>query len=161
MVQRIAELKRVLEQLEEQTLVNQHTASKKQAEISYLGSKAAEYKETLRNSRQVSFDSDGLDHPSLLSDSSRYPYYYNYTSDNIIILLIIILFVFIFYYISHIVCYCSLTQLQTLTTQVNEVLTSYMDLPPDIAMAKLKIEEAKSKLTLLEETLSAKLGGIM
>lgn len=43
---------------------------------------------------------------------------------------------------------------------MQEVLASYMDLPPDISMAKLKIEEARAKLSILEDSLSAKLGGI-
>jgi len=123
-VQRIAELKRVLEQLEEQSLVAQHTTSLRTAEIAYLSSKAAEYQETLADAEAHAVDPE-LTHEHLLTEASR------------------------------------LSQLQILTNQIQEVLASYMDLPPDISLAKLKIEEARAKLGILEESLSSKLGGII
>lgn len=54
-----------------------------------------------------------------------------------------------------------LSELRTLTNHVNEVLASHKDLPPDISLAKLRIEEARAKLVVLEENLSSKLGGII
>jgi len=123
-VQRIAELKQVLEQVEEQALIAQHTTSLRTAEISYLASKAEEYKETLENNSKVEVD-PRLTHEYLVGTAE------------------------------------GLSQLQTITNQVQTVLASYNDLPPDISLAKLKIEEARANLANLEERLSAKLGAII
>jgi len=54
-----------------------------------------------------------------------------------------------------------LNQLQAMTDKVNEVLSSYMDLPPNVGLAKLKIDSAKEQLANLEEKLSAQLNGIL
>lgn len=52
-MQRLAELKRVLEALESQALIAQHASAMRSAEIAYLASKADEYRETLASAEPV------------------------------------------------------------------------------------------------------------
>jgi hypothetical protein len=69
-MQRLAELKRVLEALESQALVAQHTNSLRAAEIVHLSIKAQEYRETLASAALVSVDRE-LTHEHLQGESAR------------------------------------------------------------------------------------------
>lgn len=45
------------------------------------------------------------------------------------------------------------------TTPLSETLASYGDLPPDMHLARVKVEEARGKMRSLEEKLVESMGG--
>jgi len=127
-IQKLAELKHVMEQLEQRSTIGRQTMNMRRADITYMKSKADEYQQTIdihNQSQPQQDDAHRYTHTELVQEAEK------------------------------------LHGLQEMTSQLQETLASFVDLPPDIALAKMKIEEAKMRLSDVQEKLTQRLNGML
>jgi len=128
-IQKLAELKHVMEQLEERSTIGRQTMNMRRADISYMKSKAAEYQQIVDanppDALNQTENKQHFTHTELVHKAEE------------------------------------LQGLQEMTSELQDKLSSFIDLPPDIALAKIKIEEAKNRLTDVQERLTQRLNGIL